>query len=321
MTIDKRPSGSYRIRHTEDKKTYSITVPYKPSDKEAYKLIRAKIDGVKPNMAFKDAYNKYVAAKVNVLSPSTLEGYDRMYNNFPSWICDTDIARIDNYTLQRFVNEYAINHKPKTVKNAYSLILSVIRLFYPETTIRATLPKNPRIEPYTPSHNDVIKLLKHAEPTEFYVALYLASMSLRCSEIFALTLSDLTGNEILINKALVHGKKGYVLKETPKTDASYRTVTLPPDLVTRIRKQGYIYKGYPRNLDKYLRRTLPKLDIPVFSAHKLRHFFASYCHDLGYSDAQIKKLGGWDSDVFKNVYRHAMNETEARNQIAKDFIF
>lgn len=321
MTIEKRPSGNWRIRHTEDKKTYSITVPYKPSNKEAYKLIRAKIDNVRPNMPFKDAYNKYIAAKSNVLSPSTLEGYDRMYNNLPSWIKDTDIARIDNYTLQRFVNEYAIEHKPKTVKNAYSLILTVIRLFYPEATIRATLPQIPRNEPYTPSYEDVKRLLEYSEPTGFYVALYLASMSLRCSEIFALTLDDLTGNEISVNKALVHSSNGYVLKQTPKTDASYRVVTLPPDLAERIRKQGYIYKGYPRNLDKYLRRTLPELGIPYFSIHKLRHFFASYCHELGYTDAQIKKLGGWDSDVFKKVYRHAMNEDEARSQVATDFKF
>ena len=321
MTIDKLPSGSYRIRHTENKRTYSITVPYKPSDKDAYKLIRNKIDNVKAELSFKDAYNKYKSAKSNVLSPSTLEGYERMFNNLPSWILVADIAQIDNYTLQRFVNEYAIDHKPKTVKNAYSLILSVIRLFYPETTIRATLPKNPRIEPYTPSYEDVTRLLAYAEPTEFYVALYLATMSLRCSEIFALTLSDLTGHEITINKALVPGSNGYVLKHTTKSDASYRTVTIPPELATRIRKQGYIYKGYPRNIDKFMRRTLPKLDIPFFSVHKLRHFFASYCHDLGYSDAQIKKLGGWDSDVFKKVYRHAMNENEARTQIAHDFIF
>lgn len=321
MTIDKRPSGKYRVRHTENGRTYSLTLPFKPSTKEAYELIRAKIDHKSADKTFSEAYKDYIEVKSNILSPSTIEGYKRVYDSLPSWICPLDIAEIDNYTLQKFVNEYAKDHSPKTTKNAYSLVLSVIRLFYPETTIRATLPQNLRKEPHTPSHEDVKRILEYSEDSIYYVALYLASLSLRCSEIFALTLDDLHGNELTIDKALVHSDGGYVLKKTPKTDASYRTITLPDNLADRIREQGYIYRGYPRNLYKYLKRALAKLDIEYFSIHKLRHFFCSYCHELGYTDAQIKKLGGWDSDVFRRVYRHAMNEEEARKQIANDFHF
>lgn len=321
MTIEKRPSGNYRIRLTENGRTYSLTLPYKPSTKEAYELIRRKIEHKRADKIFSEAYRDYIGVKTNVLSPSTIEGYERIYNNLPEWILSLDLTEIDNYTLQKFVNEHSKDHSPKSTKNAYSLVLSVIRLFYPETTIKATLPQNVRIEPHTPSYDDVKRLLEYSEDTTYYVALYLASLSLRCSEIFALTLDDLHGNELTINKALIHSQNGYVLKKTPKTDASYRTITLPDALADRIRDQGYIYKGYPRNLDKYLRRTLPKLNIEYFSIHKLRHFFCSYCHDIGYTDAQIKKLGGWDSDVFRRVYRHAMNEEEARKQIANDFSF
>ena len=321
MTIDKRDSGNYRIRHTENGRTYSMTVPYKPSTKEAYELIRSKIDHKKADKTFSDAYSDYIGVKSNILSPSTIEGYERIYNNLPTWVKGLDIAEIDNYTLQKVINEYAKERSPKTTKNAYSLILSVIRLFYPDSTIKATLPQNVRKEPHTPSHDDVKRLLDYSEDSMYYVALYLASLSLRCSEIFALSLDDLHGNELTINKALVHSSDGYVLKKTPKSDASYRTIILPDKVADRIREQGYIYKGYPRNLDKYLRRTLPKLNIEYFSIHKLRHFFCSYCHDLGYTDAQIKKLGGWDSDVFRRVYRHAMNEDEARKQVANDFNF
>ena len=321
MTIDKRDSGKYRIRHTENGRTYSITVPYKPSNKEAYELIRAKIDHKRADKTFDEAYNDYIKVKSNVLSPSTIEGYKRIYDNLPTWLSSLDIAEIDNYMLQKAVNEYSKDRSPKTTKNGYSLILSVIRLFYPDTTIRATLPQNLRKEPHTPSYDDVKRLLEYSEDSPYYVALYLASLSLRCSEIFALTPNDLHRNELTVNKALVHSSAGYVLKNTPKTDASYRTITLPDKVADRIREQGFIYKGYPRNLDKYLRRTLPKLGIEYFSIHKLRHFFCSYCHELGYTDAQIKKLGGWDSDVFRRVYRHAMNEEEARKQVANDFNF
>ena len=321
MTIDKRDSGKYRIRHTENGRTYSITVPYKPSNKEAYELIRAKIDHKRADKTFDEAYRDYIEVKSNVLSPSTIRGYESMYRNLPSWLLPLDIAEIDNYTLQKLINGYAKEHSAKSTHNLYSLVLSVIRLFYPDSTIRATLPQKAHTEPYTPSREDVKKLLDASRQTEYYVPLYLASLSCRCSEICALTLDDLHGDQLTISKALVRADKGYVLKDTPKTDASYRTITLPRALVKRIEKQGYIYNGYPQNIDKYLRRTLPKLDIQFFSVHKLRHFFCSYCHDLGYTDAQIKKLGGWDSDVFRKVYRHAMSEDEARKQVANDFNF
>lgn len=321
MNITKLPSGSYRIRAMENGKAYSVTVPYKPSKKEAYEIIRAKMDGTRDGIPFKDAYTEYIKAKSNVLSPSTIRGYESMHRNTPSWILNTDITQIDNYIMQKAVNEYAATHSPKSTSNFYSYLLTVIRLFYPNAVIYATLPQKPRREPYTPSHEDVIRLLEYAEPSDFYVPLYLASMSLRVSEICALTLEDLNGNNLTVNKALVRSDKGYVLKPTPKTDASNRIVTLPGNVADRIRSQGYIYDKYPQQIDKYLRRTLPKLGIPFFSPHKLRHFYASYCHELNISDAMIKKSGGWSSDVFRRVYTHAMNEDETRKHIADAFTF
>ena len=322
MTIDKLPSGAYRIRLTENKRSYSMTVPYKPTQKEAYELIRGKIDRKQSDMTFSEAYNKYIEVKSNVLSPATLRGYASIYRNIPERFLSVDIANIDSYTAQRLVNEYASNHSPKSTSNLYTFVLSVIRLFIPDTHISISLPQKPRKEPHTPSQEDIHKLLEYAEPSEYYVPLYLACLSLRLSEICALTIDDLDGDKLTINKALVRGEGGYILKPTPKTDASNRVITLPPELAERIRAQGYIYKYYPQGIDKYLRRTLPRLGIEFFSVHKMRHFFASYAHDLGYSEALIQKIGGWStSETIRRVYRHAMNEDEAREQVAKDFDF
>lgn len=321
MNIEKLPSGSYRIRVTERGKKYAITVPYKPSKKEAFELIERKIMNDRGDITLEEAYKKYIDAKSNVLSPSTLRGYASIYRNMPAWILETNIGDIDDYTMQRVVNEYARDHSPKSTSNLYSLILTVIRLFNPRASIYATLPQKPRIEPHTPTLEDIKALLDHAYGSAYYVPLYLASLSLRVSEICALTIDDLVDDTLTINKALVRAETGYVLKPTPKTDASNRTITIPHDLAEYIRAQGYVYKGYPQNIDKYLRRTLPKLGIEFFSAHKMRHFFASYCHDLGMSEALIKKCGGWSSDVFKRVYTHAMSVDEAKKTIQAKFDF
>lgn len=323
MNITKLKSGSYRIRQDHNGKTYSVTVPYKPTKKEAEALINEKIaNHVDKIASFSDAAEKYIQAKSNVLSPSTLRAYGSMLRSLPEWFTKKDVTEIDNYTMQRVVNEISVDHSPKTVRNVYGFCTACIRLFIPDSSVSATMPQKVHNEPYTPTVEDVKKIFEYAKDSEYYVALRLASLSLRRSEILALTLDDLDGDELTINKAMVEGKDGFVLKPTPKTDASNRTITLPHELADRIREQGYVYKNYPNCIDNYLRRSLPKLGIPFFSLHKLRHFFASYSHELGYSDAVIQSMGGWSTDhVMKSVYRHAMNKDEAKKAIANDFNF
>lgn len=322
MTIDKLPSGSYRIRHTEKGKTYSLTVPFKPSKKEAYALIAEKISGKShKNMTFEEAADQYLKVKSNVLSPSTQREYASLSRCIPEWFNALDLSEIDRFACQKVVNEYAVNHAPKTVSNYSGFVQAVLKLFYPDMHISVTLPQKVRKKPYTPSEEDVKRLLEYSKNTKYYIPFYLASLSLRVSEICALTLNDLDGNSITISKALVKGDNGYVLKPTPKTDASYRTITIPQELADSIRAQGCIYEGYPGMIRKTLIKYLKHLGIPYFSVHKLRHFFASYTHDLGYSDAIIQSVGGWNSDVMKRTYRHALNEDEARQSIADNFSF
>lgn len=319
MKIEKRGS-SYRVRLTENGKTYSVTVPYKPTQKEAWELMQDKINKRKVlDLTFADASEKYVKAKSNVLSPSTIRGYNTIIRSIPEQFMSMDISKITDYDVQNLINDYAEEHEPKSVRNLHGFVSAVIRLFIPSMKFHTTLPQKKRKTAYIPSVEDVKRLIESARDTEYFVALNLASMSLRRSEICALTIDDLDGNKLTVNKALVPSDDGYKLKDTPKTDASYRTIVIPDDLAERIRKQGYIFKYQPQAIDQYIRRTLPKLGIPQFSVHKMRHFFASYAHELGYSDATIMSLGGWNSDVMKRVYRHSMNEEESKNQIAKDF--
>lgn len=324
MTIDKLPSGSYRIRQMDNGKLYTITVKKKPSDRVAQQLIDEKIalNSHSTHMSFKIAAQKYINVKSNVLSPSTVRGYNSITRNIPDDFLCLDISEIRTYEVQKLVNDYIVNHSAKSTYNLHGFVVAVLGLFCPETHIHTTLPQKPHTEHYTPSVDDVKALLKEAQSTEYYVPLYLATLSCRCSEICALTLDDLEGTQLTINKALVRSDGGYVLKHTPKTDASNRIITIPQELADRIRDQGYVYQNYPQQIDKYLRRTLPKLGIPFFSLHKLRHFFASYSHELGYSDATIQSIGGWSTDsVMKRIYRHALNESEARKQVSNDFAF
>lgn len=87
----------------------------------------------------------------------------------------------------------------------------------------------------------------------------------------------------------------------------------PRELADKIKNQGYVYRGHPGNITKHLERVEDKLGIPRFPLHKLRHYFASQMSALGIPEADILKMGGWETDhVMKSVYRHSMMEKEEK---------
>lgn len=142
------------------------------------------------------------------------------------------------------------------------------------------------------------------------------------SEICALEPEDINEDVVTINKALVMNEfKEWVVKAT-KTTESARSIIIPMELANNIQKQGYVYKGHPNQLVKYLDKTEKELNIPHFSLHKLRHYFASEMSALGVPEADILRLGGWETDhVMKSVYRHSMidKEEQSKREASKKF--
>ena len=142
---------------------------------------------------------------------------------------------------------------------------------------------------------------------------------LRRSEVCALTVEDLSGNVLTINKALVEDSdRKWVIKST-KTEDSARQIIISDYLANLIRQQGYIYNGSAGQIWEYLRTVQDKLGIPRFPLHKMRHFYASYLHDLGYSPKQIQDSGGWKtSKIMETVYQHALDVEQAKKNMAND---
>lgn len=53
-----------------------------------------------------------------------------------------DLSELDNIKIQIAVNRYALNHSPKTVRNAFSLLHSVISTYRPDlSSVNITLPQ------------------------------------------------------------------------------------------------------------------------------------------------------------------------------------
>ena len=315
MTIEKR-GKNYRITEMRNGTVIRITVDHKPTKVEARELIDGKFHSYSTAQPFGKASETYISSKKDILSPTTIKSYHSILRNTSERFLCTPVCELSLPVVQAEVNRYSVGHSYKSVKNFSGFIMGVIK-FYGGDIRSPKLPQKVVKDAYIPSEEDVRAILNEVKGTKYEVAFMLAALGLRRSEICALTLDDLNGNILTVNKALVQNEdKEWVIKLT-KTTSSTRTVLLPDYLVNLINEQGVIYEGFPGQIYKRMTDIQKKLGIPHFSLHKMRHFFASYMHSLGMSDKQIQEAGGWKTDgIMKTVYQHAMNMDEAKQKMA-----
>ena len=318
MTIDKLPSGSYRIRHQIDGRRYTVTIPYKPTKKEAFQMIQDKINGVDVlRKSFADCATEYISGKSHTLSPATIRGYESILRMMPEKLKMSEIGAITAWDVQTYMDKLTAEGKtPKTVRNYHGFISAVLATFAPETNLSTQLPQKAKNDEYTPSDDDVKQILSMSKGTPYEIPLRLACYGLRRSEICALTPADLDGNRLTINKAKVLGKdREWYIKATKTTDST-RTILIDDDLADLIRETGTVYDGYPNRIYWFLQKCQDKIGIPNFPLHYLRHYYASTAHALGIPDAVIMESGGWKTDhVMKRVYRHAKDTDDQQAKL------
>ena len=314
MTIEKR-GDNYRISETRNGVRRRVTLDHKPGEREARDIMNKAFGSYHNSMVFSHAAEVYIKSKENVLSPATIRGYRGLINNISENIMSMQLDKITLPVLQTFINEYSATHSPKSVRNMNGFIVAVLN--YNGAEVKTPrLPQKEKKDIYIPTEEDVKRILQEFKGNRYEAFIVLATMGLRRSEICALTPEDLNGNVLTINKALVQNeKKEWVIKQT-KTESSTRKIILPDELVKLLNEKGF-YEGNPENLYFNLQRAQKRLGIPQFPLHKLRHFFASYMHDLGYSDKQIQEFGGWKTDsIMKTVYQHAMEMNKVKSEMA-----
>lgn len=316
--VDQLPSGKYRIRKMINGKRQSLLFDEPPTQRDvllATNELLNEVPGASLKGTFLDYAEKYIKAKENILSASTIRGYRATLKSIPSHFTSLPLKDITQYTLTALVNDMVRSVSPKTIYNRHGLIVSVMHEFRPEFVIRTKLPRKIQKDIYTPGDEEVSQLFAYLEnsPTlkKYWVPLYLASLGLRRSEIGALTIKDLSEDNILtVNKAKVQGSDNkWVIQNFTKTERSNRKIPLPKDLADRIREQGCIYEGFLGKMYDNMRIVEKRIGLPHFGIHRLRSFFASKAHSLGLHDSIILKLGGWKSDhIMKGIYRKALKE-------------
>ena len=104
MKATRLPSGSYRVRVTINKQTYSFT---NKSKKEALKeagIFLATTTERLVNPTFKDAMEDYISENEKILSAATIKGYvslqKNLFTKFPAF-CNKNIVSINSGDVQK----------------------------------------------------------------------------------------------------------------------------------------------------------------------------------------------------------------------------
>ena len=314
MKVEKLPSGNYRATKMYKGKRYRVTFDHKPTEKEITLALAEKMESGESckGGTFEYYARDYINKRSNVLAPSSSYTYGNKINAISKQFKEKNLYDITQVDVQKEINDYAKTHAPKSVRTMHGFISAVLGSYRPRLTLRTTFPQKKPRDAYLPSDDDIKAILEAAKGTEDSIGFQLGVLSLRRAEVCALQISDLKGNELHVHASKEYNK-GWIIKETPKTDAGNRIVYLPQSLVDEINDKGYFFKYSPNKLLEHLHKYQKQLGIPEFTFHDLRHYFASYASRL-IPEADAMALGGWKSDyVFKQVYRESMKDSRKKS--------
>ena len=314
MKLQKLPSGSYRIQVQKDGKRYSFT----GKDKEIVKrnaetFIKRKADITTTPLG--ECIDKYIEIKRNVLSPSTIRGYEQIRRKYLPDLMKIPVQDITDELIQQAVNELSADHSPKTVRNIYGLIVSTLNVYAPSLSLRVSLPQKRRIRYNIPSTQQVALMVAESPTEPLRTAIMLAAFcGLRRSEIIALTSDDITDGIIHVHQSAVYDSDGNTIIKAPKTYSSDRYVTMPD--IVREQLANISGKVCPIGLSTLTRQFVALRNRLGLSCrfHDLRHYYASFQHAIGIPDQDIMQSGGWRSDaILKSVYRNTLGEMQKQN--------
>lgn len=312
MKAKKLPSGNWRVQVMINGKSISVTAG--TEDEAMYQamlLKTGKKQSKDTSPLLKDCIDDYIKSKTNILSPSTIDGYERIKKNNLLELCNLHLSDITSLVIQKHINKLALTKSPKTIRNAHGLLMSVLNVYAPDLHLKVTLPKAQKKIKQLPSVQDVLKAIKG---TEVELPCLLAVWcTLRKSEVRGLKKSDIHNGTIVIRDTIITVKGKHIEKHETKTVDSTRVVRLPKYIQRLIdalpEEQEYlttltdnqIYKGFVSQLQKH--------NLPHMSFHDLRHMDASIMVALGIPDKYAMERGGWSSPhVMKSVYQHTFSK-------------
>lgn len=269
-----------------------------------------------------EAIDRYIDKRRNSLSPSTIEGYRHIQRGrFVDIMQEPIDAKID---WQAVCNAEALLCAPKTLRNAYRFVVSVLA----DNGIAAPKITLPPLESKTRGWlepEQIPPLVAAAVGTPSAFPVLLALHSLRRSELLAVTWEDidLQRGTIHVSGAIVMDEnRNYIEKPTNKTQSSNRVlpIMIPElrdalDAVPQDERTGHLVTCSPNTVPVLINRACRAAGVPEVGTHGLRHSFASLAYHLGLSELETMELGGWsDAGTMRKIYTHLSKQDKAKAQ-------
>ena len=278
------------------------------------------LENGKPVVSVSEALQRYMDAKSGVLSPSTIRSYEGIQRNHFDGIGNKSIKALTSAEVQRWVSDLcASGLSAKTVRNCYGFLSAAVTMQDESVRFKVQLPQARRFDNYCPSDEDIAVLIdqiKRDGDRELLRAVLLAAFApARRSEVCCLLDTDVHGNVVTINKALVKDSTGKWVVKEPKTIDSTRKVTYPDFVIKELQGiHGRLIPHTPDYIGDKFRKTLKKTGLPPFRFHDLRHYGASIMMYMGISQKTIEARGGWasNSPVLKRIYQNKIEEEQRK---------
>lgn len=294
------------------------------SEEEYYAKARAakqniiEIQKNRPKLTLGTAIDRFITARSNVLSPSTIKAY-KSYRKTRFQNCmSCDINSID---YQRMVNDEAEIASPKTIANAWRLVTASLK-YANSAAPKVSTPKIPKSTRPWLDYEQITQFIKAIQGKDCELAALLALNGLRRSELLHLSSDDVDTERglIYVRGASVYNDKGqFISKGTNKNSTSTRTVHIViPRLTELLRcKNGALVTTKPNTTYVQVNRICRENGLPEVGVHGLRHSFASLAYHLKWSEATTMREGGWsNSATVHRIYTH-LAAADANADIAK----
>lgn len=318
-TAKKLPSGNYRVRiydKTAQKyKSFTATTK-REAERMASDYLAGLIGDTNDSPTFENAASHYINDKSKVLSPTTIDGYNKILRNNMNRLKDLKLSEINIRLVQDWINELTINKSPKTVHNVYGFFTAV--LSYNDVNLKLSkikLPAKTRHFKRLPTADVVLKTFKD---TDIEIPVLLAVWcGMRISEILGIKNSDINENILTINRVVVHVKNKAVIKECAKTYESNRQIRLPKPILDLINKSiaddnSFIVSQSYKTIYRHFTKTMEAQGYDI-TFHDLRHINASVMAALNVPDLYAMQRGGWsNTTTLKQVYQQTFDNERKR---------
>jgi len=329
----KLPSGTWRTQVMVDGERISITAD---TEKEVIAqaasvkagLLEKKKSPIK--LTLNDAILEFEAIRENVLSPSTVRGYESIRRNRFQSLMKRDIYSLTKRDIQKAVDAESSEVSPKTVINSYGLICAVLK-DYEIDIAGIKLPQKFKTKKKYLSAEEIAKLIDAARGDDCELPIVMAIwLGLRRSEIMGLCWDkiDFVNGTIEVCRTMVYDKdNNWIMKKGAKNEGSQREIRCPSYIMDKLKEMyhgqtGKVFLMSPDKMRKHTHAICRNEGITDTTLHGLRHTNAAVMVKLNIADQYAMARGGWTTAyTFKQIYSYVFPEgaTQADDIINKFF--